>query len=215
VTTLFSSLNSAWLGISPLIIKLIIVLFLLFIGLLIAKGLAYLAKLVFKVVDGFTKQIGFDSILEKGKIKKSASELIGDLVYWVVVFVVIIGVLNAAGLQVEQALNRVFAYMGIVFLAALVLGIGVFLAVLVSSIVRVIMANLGLEGSRAVSRVIYYIVIIFAFLAALSELGFNPRELAPHLGVIIGFPALAAAIAFGLGCKDMAADFLHNLFKGK
>ena len=125
------------------------------------------------------------------------------------------GVLGAFGLPVEVALGKIFSYVGVVFLAALVLGVGVFLAGLISTIVRVIMANLGLEGARTVSRVIYYIVIVFIFLAALAELGFDPNSLTPHIGVILGMPALAAAIAFGLGCKDMAADFLHNLFKGK
>jgi hypothetical protein len=105
--------------------------------------------------------------------------------------------------------------MGVVFLAALILGVGVFLAGLIAALVRLVMANLGVEGAVTVSRVIYYIVIIFTFLAALAELGISPEVFAPQIGVIIGAFGLAAAIAFGLGCKDMAADFLHNLFKGK
>jgi hypothetical protein len=32
---------------------------------------------------------------------------------------------------------------------------------------------------------------------------------------VVGAVGLGAAIAFGLGCKDMASDFLFNLFKGK
>jgi hypothetical protein len=215
--TLLDSFGSAWLKISPLVLNLILVLALLLVGILIAKGLGFLATLLLKVVqlDKGAKQIGFNTLLERGNIKKTASELIGDLIYWVLVLVVVIGVLGAFGLPVEPALTKVFAYIGIVFLAALILGVGVFLAGLVAGIVRVIMGNLGIEGAKTTSRVIYYIVIVFAFLAALAELGIAPEAFLPHLGVIIGAPALAVAIAFGLGCKDMAADFLHNLFKGK
>jgi hypothetical protein len=118
------------------------------------------------------------------------------------------------GLPIEEINNKIFIYTGIVFLAALELGLGIFLAGLLSSVIRTVMANLEMEAARPVSRIIYYIVIIFSFLIAIGELGFKP-DWTPHIGIILGAPALAAAIAFGLGCKDMAADFLHNLFKGK
>ncbi|MEE8637889.1 MAG: hypothetical protein V3T21_02475 [Candidatus Margulisiibacteriota bacterium] len=212
-----SSFNSAWSQISPLVLNLILVLILILAGVLIARGLGYLTTLVLKTIrlDKGAKQIGFDLILEKGGIKKTSSELLGDLVYWVLAFVVVIGVLGGSGLAVEPVLTKIFSSVGIIFLAALILGIGLFLASLISGIVRVILANLGLEGAKTASRVVYYIVIVFAFLTALAELGVSSEAFVPHLGVIIGAPALAVAIAFGLGCKDMAADFLHNLFKGK
>ena len=215
--TLLAAFGAAWLKISPLVLNLILALFLLLVGILIARGLGFLITLLFKTLqlDKGSKQIGFNTLLEKGNVKRTASELLGDLVYWVVVFVVIIGVTRAFGLKVEPVLTKIFTYLGIVFLAALILGVGLFFATLISNIVRMILVNLGLEGAKTASRVIYYIVIVFAFLAALAELGLDPRSFEPHLGVIIGAPALAAAIAFGLGCKDMAADFLHNLFKGK
>ena len=214
---LLSSFSSAWSQISPLVLNLILALFLLLAGVLVARGLGYLTTLVLKTIqlDKGAKQIGFDALLDKGSIKKSTSELLGDLVYWVLVLVVVIGVLGGVGLAVEPVLTKIFSSMGIIFLAALILGIGLFLASLISGIVRVILVNLGLEGAKIASRVIYYIVIVFAFLTALAGLGLRSEAFVPHLGVIIGAPALAAAIAFGLGCKDMAADFLHNLFKVK
>jgi len=132
-----------------------------------------------------------------------------------VVLVALMGVAAYYSLPVQRAFLSIFAYMGVVILAALILGIGVLLASLISGITKAVMANLGLEGAKTVSRLIYYIVIIFTFLAALSELGISMDVFIPQIGVIIGAVGLAAAIAFGLGCKDMAADFLHNLFKGR
>lgn len=217
IVSLASSLVSAWLIIAPLVLKLLVALFLLLVGLLVARGLETIAVMIMKVVqlDKAADQTGFDDLLSKGGIKKDASELVGALVYWVTVLVAVVTVAGAMGLPVEIVLPEVLAYMGVVLLAALVLGVGIFLAGLISTIIRLIMANLGLEGFKLLPRIIYYIIIIFAFLAALAELGFDLTSLRPHLGIILGMPALAAAIAFGLGCKDMAADFLSNLFKGK
>ncbi|MBU0672766.1 MAG: hypothetical protein KJ732_07060 [Candidatus Margulisbacteria bacterium] len=215
--TLADSLVASWFVISPLVLQLVIALFLLLVGLLVARGLEKVIVIVMKAIqlDKLSDQTGFDELLSKGNIKADASELLGSLVYWVTVLVAVVTVAGAMGLPVEYALPQLFAYMGVVFLAALILGLGVFLAGLIAGIIRVIMTNLGLEGAKILPRVVYYIVIIFSFLAALAELGFDPRALTPHIGIILGMPALAAAIAFGLGCKDMAADFLHNLFKGK
>ena len=217
IGSILVSLSSSWSSILPMLLNLLAALLLLLIGLLVAKGLGLLTTIVLRMLklDNFAQQIGFNSLLEKGSVKKGASELLGDLVYWFVAFVVVVGVAGVFGLPVERALIKVFAYMGIVFLASLIIGIGIFLAGLVSNIVRIVMANFGVEGSKTASRLMYYIVIIFAFLAALSELGISTDVFIPQIGVIIGAFGLAAAIAFGLGCKDMAADFLHNLFKGK
>lgn len=213
---LVASLNQAFFSVYPLVSSLILAILLLLAGILIAKGLGSLTSAAFKAVglDGASEKIGLVELLQKGNVKTSASQLLGDLIYWLIVFVVVIGVTGIFGLAVDSVLNSIFTYMGIVFLAALILGVGMFLASLVSGIIRVIMSNLGLEGAKTASRIIYYIVIVFTFLAALGELGFSP-DWTPHIGVILGMPALAAAIAFGLGCKDMAADFLYNLFKGK
>ncbi|MFC1511074.1 hypothetical protein ACFL5U_01650 [Candidatus Margulisiibacteriota bacterium] len=217
VNSLLVSLNLAWLRISPLVVNLILALLLLLLGLLLASGLGKLVTTVLKAIqlDKAAKQVGFDRILEKGSVGKSAAVLLGDLIYWLTAIVVVVGVLRVFGLPVEGALAKVFTYMGVVFLAAFILGIGLFLAGLISGIVRIVLGNLELEGAKTVSRVVYYMVIVFSFMAALAELGINLDSLAPHLGIVLGMPALAAAIAFGLGCKDMAADFLHNLFKGK
>jgi hypothetical protein len=212
-----SSVNVSWSMISPLVSNLLQVLILLLIGFLVAKGvgaaITYLAKLI--LLDKGAELIGFKNLLEKGEIKRTAAELLGDLIYWSIIFTTVIGVAELFKLPIGPAMNRVFTFLGLILVAAIVLGVGVFLASFISSIVRLVATNFGIEGARTISRVIYYIVIVFAFLAALAQLGIGSEVFIPQIGVIIGAFGLAAAIAFGLGCKDMAADFLYNMFKGK
>jgi hypothetical protein len=90
-----------------------------------------------------------------------------------------------------------------------------FLANLIAGVVKLVCLNIGLEGGKSLARAVYYLAVIFSLLAALALLGLRPSAIVAKLDIIVGAPALAAAIAFGLGCKDMAADFLHNIFKGK
>ncbi|MBI5399999.1 hypothetical protein HZB07_05260 [Candidatus Saganbacteria bacterium] len=209
-----SALINAWTMLNPLTNKLLLSIALLLAGWLIARILekAIVSFLQLIWLDKLANWLGWETFALKGGVKQKISELIGSLAYWLIALLVVIGVAEIAGLPVAVVLPTLFAYMGVVFLAALILALGVFLAGLLSGFISLVMANLGLEGARTVSRVIYYIIIVFSFLAALSQLGFNP-DWTPHIGIILGAPALAVAIAFGLGCKDMAADFIHNLFR--
>ncbi|MGB9613827.1 MAG: mechanosensitive ion channel family protein [Candidatus Margulisiibacteriota bacterium] len=217
MNTLFVSLAGAWGEISPLLVRLILLLIFLLIGYLAAKFLDWLVASSLKLVqlDRGAKSMGFANLLERGEIKKTPAELLGSLVYWLVIFVTIVGIAKYFGLPIEPALTQVFSFLGLVFMSAIVLGIGVFFASFFANLIKFVAINLGLEGAKVLARVVYYIVVVFAFLAALAQLGVRVEVIGEKLDVIVGAIGLAAAIAFGLGCKDMAADFLHNLFRGK
>ncbi|OGC23734.1 hypothetical protein A2291_05050 [candidate division WOR-1 bacterium RIFOXYB2_FULL_42_35] len=200
-----------------LALNLLLALVVILLGFLVAKALEILTAFVVKTIqlDTVAQKLGFNKLLEKADIKKPLSELLGNLVYWLVIFILITSLGTFFGLAVEMILLKIFSYMAVVLLAALVLGVGLFFAALISGISRVVMVNLGIAGAKTASRFIYYIVIVFTFLAALAELGINTKVFADKMEVFIGAFGLAAAIAFGLGCKDMAADFIHDLFRGK
>ena len=74
---------------------------------------------------------------------------------------------------------------------------------------------MGLPGAKTIGKLTQYAAVVTAFLLAIEQLGIGPALLVPSIGVIIGALGLAVAIAFGLGCKDIMADFISNLIKGK
>jgi hypothetical protein len=215
--SLSSPFVAAWSVISPLIASLVTALVLLLAGFLVAKALAYAVVYVLKLVqlDKGSKWVKFNTVLEKGEVKKGLSDILGEAVYWAVLFITVIGVAKLFGVKIEPAIAKVIIYLGAVLMVAIVLGIGLFLANLIANIVKIVCLNFGIESGKSLARFVYYLVIIFTFLAALSQLGLRPSAIVGKLDIVLGAPALAAAIAFGLGCKDMAADFLHNIFKGK
>lgn len=212
-----SAINLSWSQIIPNFFRTALFLLLLLVGFLVAKLAAWLISNILKklTLDKLAQKVGFTSLLEKGEVKRSASDLLGDLVYWLILFVTLAALANFYGLPIDQGLNEAFGYLGLVLLVALTLGLGLFFASFFATLVRVIAANFGIDGAKTLSRIIYYLVVISAFIMGLSQLGIKSEVLVAQIGVFIGAVGLAGAIAFGLGCKDMAADFLHNLFKGK
>jgi hypothetical protein len=111
--------------------------------------------------------------------------------------------------------DGILAYLPAVFSAALVLGVTALISGVVGTIVLLILANFGVAFAKPIARFISYSLVAFGFIVSLSYLGIEGNWLVTSVSVIVGAIGLAFSIAFGLGCKDMAADFIYNLFKNK
>lgn len=192
-------------------------LFALLLGFLIAKLFEKIVVLALEALrfDDLLKALKLNAILEKGDIKKRPSELVGAFVYWVIVYLLIVVVAFLSGLPIESALEKIFGSITVILISAVVLSLGTFFAILFGGLVYMITSNIGVPGAKTISRLTQYATVIMAFLLALEQLGIGAALLVPSIGVIIGALGLAVAIAFGLGCKDLMADFVSNLTKGK
>ncbi|MFA4844549.1 MAG: hypothetical protein WC632_06350 [Candidatus Margulisiibacteriota bacterium] len=203
------------LTVGPLLLSLLYALILLLIGLLIAKGSQWLVITALGVLrlNKGSKQIGFTEFLTKGGLKKGPTELLGELVYWLTIFVTVTAVASILGLASAKALlGGLLAYLPAALSAAYVLGVGIFVALLLSAVMLVIANNIGLTNANVLANVVQSAIIIFAALAALGQLGVPLEWLTTSVNIIVGAVGLAFAIAFGLGAKDRAANFLDKFF---
>ena len=215
---ILSSINDVFLTVAPLILNLIISLILILVAFLIAKGLEMLVVYVLKAVllDKGLQSLGFNQLLTKGEIKKTPSELLGALVYWVVIFTLVTGVMLSLGpSNSKDLLNTVVTYSVSVFAAVFILALSILLSVIIAGLVVAIANNVGLSNSKTLAKIAQYGVTIFGFLKALEVFGISSGIIVASFSVIVGAVGLAFAIAFGLGCKDIAADFVTGLFKNK
>lgn len=189
----------------------------LLIGFIIAKSIEKTIIFVLDLLnaDKLLKAVKFTALMEKGEVKKRPSEIVGAFVYWVVIYFLIVSLLFISGFQVEASLDKIFSSLSVILLAAVVLSLGSFFGILFGSLVFIITVNLGVPGAKTISKITQYSTVVVAFLLALEQLGIGSALLVPSIGVIIGAVGLAVAIAFGLGCKDIMADFVSNLIKGR
>jgi len=201
--------------VGPPLLNLLYALVLLFIGLLIAKGLQWLAVHAFEALglDKGSKQIGFTEILAKGGTTKQPTDLLGDLIYWLTIFVAVTAVANFLGLVSGKVLlGSLLAYLPAVLSAAYILGVGIFTAILIATTVLIVANNIGLAKASSLAKIVQSAIIVFAFLAALEQLGIAMSWIVSSIQLVVGAVALAFAIAFGLGAKDKAAEFLDKFF---
>ncbi len=57
-----------------------------------------------------------------------------------------------------------------------------------------------------------YAIIVYAIFAAITELGIAVELTAPTFLIVLGAVALAAAIAFGIGGREVARDVVEKAY---
>src|SRR5215207_5356340 len=187
------------------------------IGALIILIVGYIvAKLLQAVVGRVLQAIGFDSWMERGGIKQffdwaetnqTPHSILGQLVFWFVFIIAITMAADALGIpQVSAVLAQLIAYIPQIIAAILILILAALLANFISGIVR------GATGSDLLASIAQYAIIVYAVFAALTQLGIAVQLTANTFLIVLGAVALAGAIAFGIGGREVARDILEKAY---
>ena len=189
-------------------------LIILIVGWIIAKTIRGIVNRVLKIIrfEKLADKAGISEILRKGGLKATTCEVLSGLVYWLVIIMVLVMVVNALGMpQASSILESLFTYIPNVIAAIFVLVIGMFLASFVSGIVRTAASNANLPKPDILAGISRWAIIIFAATISLKELGIAPLLVTTTFNIIFGGVCLAVALAFGLGGKDAVAKYLEQL----
>ncbi len=196
-------------------VQFLIALVVFVIGWLVAKLIKTLVIRALKLlrIDSIAEQAKIEEFLVKGGIKYTLSEIIGIVIYWVILLGVLISSLNLLKLTgVTELLDKVLGYLPSVIGALVILIIGTYLSVFVSSIVRAATANVGLTQSGLLSKIAQVAILVFSILIALDQLKIG-AVLVSAMNLVLATIGLALALAFGLGCRDIAARFVSEIIE--
>lgn len=156
-----------------------------------------------------------DSFLQKAEIGGKVEDILGNTVRWLTIFIFFIAGINILGLStVSQVLNNILGYIPKVFSAAIVLLAGVLLAGLVESLVKGAVGSVAVSVSRFLGKLASWIVMIFATLAAISELGIAANFINTLITGTIAMFSLGLGLALGLGSKDLVKEILTEWYGG-
>jgi hypothetical protein len=204
--------------IGQFLINVLLVLIILFIGWVISKLIKTLVTRVLKAIrlDVLSERIELDKLLAKGSIQYSFSEIVGIVCYWLALLVTFVIAINAIGLTVAaDLLNKVILYIPNIIAAIFILILGMFAATLLKNIVQTAATNAGIAQANLLGKAVEIVVIVFAITIVLEQLNIGARVIELAVGIVLGAVGLAVALAFGLGCKDIAArhtsEFLEKI----
>ena len=174
----------------------------------------FLAMLLGVLVRALLRVTGFNRaarpLFVEGPLEAHEPAVVaGEVVRWLTFIAAAILAIDLLGYDLSGALAARFSEVTPrVLAAALILVGGSFAAILLGALTRRFVASAGLRGARLRGQVVTGIFTFFAFVVALEQLGFA-AQFVLALGLIVaGAAGLALALAVGLGCRDLARDFV-------
>lgn len=191
------------------------------LGALIIVFAGYLlAKVLERIVDRALRRIGLNNMLARGgvmaAVERSGAHLnptrvLSNLVFWLVMFAVILVAANALGLEsLASVFGELVSYIPSVIAAIVIILVGIVLGQFVGGLIA---ASAGaLHGGRALARVGSGGVILLAVFMALQELGIATDIVTTAFAILFGAIALAIALAFGLGNRDLAGEITREWY---
>lgn len=187
-------------------------------GALLLIGIAYFAaRLVGTFVTNVLNGIGFDRVLswigvggEVAEGRRTPSEIVGYLVIVAIMFFAVIEAANMLGFTIlADLVSKLLVAAGGVLLGLVIFGLGLYLAGLAHRVIR----DAGGSQAHILAPVARIAIIVFSGALALSQMGIAEEIVNLTFGLLLGAIAVAAALAFGLGSREIASRELERLLE--
>jgi hypothetical protein len=194
--------------------RLIVMLILVLAGWLIAYAVKMILRSILRLIkfDRLSENAGASQLLNKAALP-SATEMLSRFAFWVtwIGFILLgVSVLGILGLQDQIA--RFFLFLPRLFIAVLILFLGLLAANFFSRAALLAAVNANVPSPRVLSLAVRSIIIVFVLSIFFEELGLAEETMLVAFGIAFGALMLGLAIAFGIGGRELAQRFLEDKF---
>lgn len=208
------SLQSLFEGFVNLLPGLLAAIIVFIIGWIIAVALGSLVERVIRYIkldEGLVK-LGANKPFEKVGLRLDTGKFLNVLVKWFLIIAFLLAAVDILGLEeISNFLKDVLLYIPNIVIAAVILVAAVLVADVVEKIIKHSAKVVRPTVNGFISSVAKWSILIFAFFAALMQLGVAPALINTLVMGLVAMLAIAGGLAFGLGGKDAAAAFIERL----
>jgi preprotein translocase subunit Sss1 len=192
--------------------RFVVMLVIIAVGLLVAYIFRHILRALLQLtkLDRVSEAAGASRVLRMADLP-SMTELLSRSIFWItwIGFILIgVSILGVAGLQ--EQISRLFRFLPEIFIAMLILFLGLVLANFLSRAALLASVNAGYRSARILSWSIRFVIWILAISMALEELGLARQTVIAAFSIVFGASMLGLAIAFGLGGQDLARRALER-----
>jgi small-conductance mechanosensitive channel len=180
-------------------------LVLLVVGLLIVRLAARLLTkgLLATDLDAAAERHGVHDALERLTLDRSLSTAVGTAVRAALSIVIVLAALSLTGLGfLRESLNQGVLLLPNLLVALALLLAGAVLATTVRRHVDRLAEQMDLPGP--VGRLVEVVILVVFGVTALAQIGVSTTIMSTLSGLVVGAAALAFALAFGLGNREVA-----------
>jgi Conserved TM helix len=180
-----------------------------------------LAKAVQKGALRVLRRVHLNDMLRKGGVMQAVdrpgshfnpTRVVAGLLFWLVMFTVMLVAADALGFDsLAQVFSELVGYIPSVVVAIVIVILGIVLGDIVSGLIH---AGTGaLHGGPTLARAGKGGVIILAVFMSLQQLGVATNIVTTAFAIIFGAVALALALSFGLGNRELAGEITRGWYE--
>jgi small-conductance mechanosensitive channel len=215
-----SELGQAWSefarAFAHLLPRLLAVLIIAIVGWVIAYlikiGLRSLLRLI--KFDRLSERAGASQLLNTAALP-SPSELLSQLVFWIVWLSIGLAGVSFLGISVLQRdISAILLFLPRLLVALVIVFLGMLAANFFARAALLAAVNSDLPSPNVLSEVVKVLIVVLTTSMAFEELGLAERTVLVAFAIVFGALMLGLAIAFGMGGRDLARQFLERRFSG-
>lgn len=181
----------------------------------------FVARLAQRAMHRLLRRVHLNEALQKGGVAPpldqngvplTPSRVLGNVVFWFLIFTAVLIAANALGIDyLGQAFAELVSYVPSVIAAVVIVILGLVLGDLVAALIA---ASAGaLAGASTLARVGKGGVVLLAVFMSLQELGVATSIVTTAFAIIFGAIALALALSFGLGNRELAGEVTRRWYE--
>jgi small-conductance mechanosensitive channel len=190
-------------------------LLILLVGWVVSRVVAATARRGLRLVglDRASSRLGLPELIERAEIKLTLSEIVAELLFWLLMLTFVLSSVESLGLvAVTATIDRLIAFIPNVIGAALVAVLGLLLARFVRALVRSGAAAAGFESAARLGAFAQTLVVLFVAAVAAEQLGVATEILVAPITALIATVGLAFGLAFALGARPVITHILAGHF---
>lgn len=176
----------------------------------------FLARLAQRGVGRVLHRVHLNDVLSRGGVPVrdhtgapvNPTRVVANLTFWFVLFTAMLVAADALGIDyLGQVFGELVSYVPSVIAAVVIVILGIVLGDFVSALIAA--STPSLDGGPMLARAGKGGVILLAVFMSLQELGVATDIVTTAFAIIFGAIALALALAFGLGNRDLAGEVMR------
>jgi len=214
----FDTLSTILRDIASALPNILGAIIVLIFGWIISKIIRAILKKVLRLanISKVSDKINEANLFGESKVKINIEKIILGFVKWVLVLVFIIVAADIMKLSVISAeIANLLRYLPVLLSAMVIFMVGLFAAKMIKKALIGIFESMGFSGSKLVSGIVFYIIVIFVTITALNQARIDTTIITNNFTLILGAFLAAFAVAFGLGSRTIVASLLQTFYARK
>lgn len=190
----------------------------LLLGMLLIRVVLWAVRRLLRLsgVNQLSEKLNEADLFGNSNLTIDLSRVLLGFLKWVLYLVLVIILADILNWTiVSSEIGNLLRYLPRLFSAVALMLVGLYIASYIRKAVRSLFESLELSGSKIISNLVFYAIVLIVSVTALNQAGVDTTIITGNVTLILGAMLLAVALGFGLGSRDIFTALLRGFYTRK